>query len=46
MLLPPPLSLVDLRDTRVLVCDDVADTGRTLALVTEMCRPAVAEIRT
>jgi uncharacterized protein len=46
VLLPPPLSLVDLRDARVLVADDVADTGHTLAMVTELCRREVAEIRT
>jgi hypoxanthine phosphoribosyltransferase len=46
VLLPPPLSLVDLRDTRVLVADDVADTGHTLALVRDMCMDEVAEIRT
>jgi uncharacterized protein len=46
VLLPPPLSLVDLRDARLLVADDVADTGRTLAMVTELCRQEVAEIRT
>ncbi|HYV00975.1 MAG TPA: phosphoribosyltransferase [Actinomycetota bacterium] len=45
VLLPPPLDLVDLRDTRVLVADDVADTGQTLSMVTELCRPAVAELR-
>ncbi len=46
VLLPPPLNLVDLRDTTVLVVDDVADTGHTLAMVTELCRTEVAEIRT
>jgi hypoxanthine phosphoribosyltransferase len=46
VLLPPPLNLVDVHNTRVLVADDVADTGRTLAMVTEMCRADVAEIRT
>jgi uncharacterized protein len=46
VLLPPPLNVVDLRDTRVLVADDVADTGHTLAMVTDLCRSDVAEIRT
>jgi hypoxanthine phosphoribosyltransferase len=46
ILLPPPLSLVDVRDAKLLVADDVADTGRTLAMVNELCRPEVAEIRT
>jgi hypoxanthine phosphoribosyltransferase len=45
VLLPPPLNLVDLRDTRVLVCDDVADTGHTLAMVRELCKEEVADIR-
>ena len=30
---------------RVLVADDVADTGATLALVKEFCEPHVAEVR-
>jgi hypoxanthine phosphoribosyltransferase len=46
ILLPPPLSLVDIRDAKLLVADDVADTGRTLAMVNDLCRPEVAEIRT
>src|SRR5919109_140992 len=33
MLLPPVPELVDLHDQRVLVADDVSDTGATLALV-------------
>jgi hypoxanthine phosphoribosyltransferase len=37
---------VDLHDTRVLVADDVADTGHTLATVTKLCAKEVAEIRT
>ena len=46
ILLPPPLSLVDIRDAKLLVADDVADTGRTLALVSEFCAEHVAEVRT
>jgi hypoxanthine phosphoribosyltransferase len=46
VLLPPPLSLVDIRDAKLLVADDVADTGRTLAMVNDLCRQEVAEIRT
>ena len=30
----------------MLVADDVADTGATLALVNEFCAPHVAEVRT
>src|ERR687885_1493874 len=33
MILPPVPELVDLGEARVLVADDVADTGATLALV-------------
>jgi hypoxanthine phosphoribosyltransferase len=46
LLLPPPLNLVDLHDTRVLVADDVADTGSTLAMVTKLCGEVVADIKT
>jgi len=45
VILPPPLNLVDLGDSRLLVVDDVADTGHTLALVRDFCRPQVAEVR-
>jgi len=40
-----PRRPVDLTGTRVLVADDVADTGATLALVKEFCRLHVAEVR-
>src|SRR5580765_2255444 len=33
MILPPVPALVDLQDARMLIADDVADTGQTLALV-------------
>jgi uncharacterized protein len=46
IILPPALTLVDLRDARVLVVDDVADTGGTLQVVAETVRPHVAELRT
>ena len=46
MLLPPVPDLVDLQDQRVLVADDVADTGATLQLVHEFCAGKVAEVRT
>ena len=38
MLLPPVPDLVDFAETRVLIADDVADTGATLALVKELLR--------
>jgi uncharacterized protein len=45
VILPPPLNLVDLAGARILVADDVADTGHTLALVRDFCLPQVAEVR-
>ncbi|MEE3139964.1 MAG: phosphoribosyltransferase [Actinomycetota bacterium] len=46
VVLPPYVDVVDLRDTRVLIVDDVADTGHTLALVRDHCLSEVAEVRT
>jgi hypoxanthine phosphoribosyltransferase len=46
VILPPSLQLLDLSDQRLLVVDDVADTGETLRLVAETIRPYVAELRT
>jgi uncharacterized protein len=46
VVLPPTLDLVELADARVLVVDDVADTGHTLELVVEMVRPKVRALRT
>ncbi len=43
--LPPVLNMDDLVNRRVLVVDDVADTGETLQLVLDKCRPHVEEIR-
>src|SRR5881227_1793806 len=45
MILPPVPELVDLDEARVLIADDVADTGRTLALVKDFCADRVAEAR-
>jgi hypoxanthine phosphoribosyltransferase len=45
MILPPVPDLIDFADTRVLVADDVADTGATLKLVQEFCAGKVAEVR-
>jgi hypoxanthine phosphoribosyltransferase len=45
MILPPVPDLVDLGEARLLIADDVADTGRTLALVQEFCSGKVAEVR-
>jgi len=46
MILPPVPELVDLTEAKLLVADDVADTGRTLALVKEFCLGKVDEVRT
>jgi uncharacterized protein len=43
--LPPLLDVAELDDLTVLVVDDVADSGETLKLVTEFCRPRAAEFR-
>jgi hypoxanthine phosphoribosyltransferase len=45
MLLPPVPDLVDLTAARVLIADDVADTGATLDLVHDFCAGRVAEAR-
>jgi hypoxanthine phosphoribosyltransferase len=45
VVLPPTPELVDLDDARILVADDVADTGHTLALVHDFCRGKVADVR-
>src|SRR5713226_10209300 len=45
MLLPPVPELVDLHDARMLIADDVADTGQTLALVKGFCSAQVCEVR-
>ncbi|HVX42776.1 MAG TPA: phosphoribosyltransferase [Mycobacteriales bacterium] len=45
VMLPPLLNRVELADRRVLIVDDVADTGATLQVVEEFCADHVAEIR-
>ena len=45
MILPPEPDLVDLGDAKILIADDVADTGKTLKLVKEFCAGKVAEVR-
>ena len=45
VMLPPVPAPVDLSGAHVLVADDVADTGATLALVKDFCREHVAEVR-
>jgi len=45
LILPPVPELVDLSKAKLLIADDVADTGRTIALVKEFCGGKVGEIR-
>ena len=45
MLLPPVPELVDLESARMLIADDVADTGETLELVKDFCAGKVGEVR-
>jgi hypoxanthine phosphoribosyltransferase len=46
VVLPPTLDFVDIRGMRVLIADDVADTGKTLELVRKEIAEHVAEART
>ena len=46
VMLPPQLNLVDIKDTKVLIVDDVADTGHTLKAVMDFVGATVAEART
>ena len=46
IMLPPTPAAIDLSGLKVLVADDVADTGRTLELVHAFCEGHVAEART
>ena len=45
VMLPPVPNVADLSGARVLIADDVADTGATLQLVKEFCADHVAEVR-
>ncbi len=45
-ILPPAPDFVDLAHARILIADDVADTGHTLLSVQEFCAGKVAEVRT
>lgn len=46
VVLPPTLDQDSLRGKRVLLVDDVADSGRTLAMVLELLRAGGGEVRT
>ena len=45
VVLPPVPNKIELNGLRVLIADDVADTGATLKLVREFCGDRVAEVR-
>ena len=45
VVLPPVPNTVDLSGARVLIADDVADTGATLRLVRDFCADHVADAR-
>ncbi|MFF0143717.1 hypothetical protein ATK36_3881 [Amycolatopsis sulphurea] len=45
VMLPPVPNVVDLTSRKVLIADDVADTGATLKLVRDYCLDHVAEVR-
>jgi len=45
LLLPPLPELIDLTDAKVLVADDISDTGHTLEAVKEFCKGKVGEVR-
>jgi len=44
-ILPPAPDFVDLHDAKILIADDVADTGHTLRSVEEFCAGKVGEVR-
>jgi len=43
--LPPYLDKIDLKDSNVLIADDVADTGATLKHVHQFCEGSVGDVR-
>jgi hypoxanthine phosphoribosyltransferase len=45
VMLPPVPSAVDLSGARMLIADDIADTGATLRFVRDFCAEHVAEVR-
>lgn len=45
-ILPPAPDFVDLSNGKILIVDDVADTGHTLRSVEEFCEGKVGEVRT
>jgi hypoxanthine phosphoribosyltransferase len=45
IMLPPTPAAVDLAGLKILIADDVADTGKTLEIVRDFCADQVAEAR-
>ena len=45
VMLPPYVDFVDMEDAKVLIVDDVADTGHTLKMVHDFCLERVGEVR-
>ncbi len=45
VMLPPAVDLVDHRDSKILIADDVADTGHTLKMVYDFCVERVGDVR-
>ena len=45
-ILPPAPDFVDVSDAKILIADDVADTGKTLEVVRDFVADQVAEART
>jgi len=45
VMLPPTPAAIDLNGLKVLIADDVADTGRTLELVRDFCADHVADVK-
>jgi uncharacterized protein len=45
VMLPPTPSIADLGGARVLIADDVSDSGATLRFVRDFCAEHVAEVR-
>ncbi len=45
VMLPPYVDFVDMEGAKILIADDVADTGHTLKMVHDLCTENVAEVR-
>jgi len=45
VMLPPYVDFVDMEDAKILIADDVADTGHTLKMVHDLCTENVGEVR-